>query len=243
MSAIRCEIDFPLLPTLTTAERLCLAFSNPIAVHVAMRVDDVAAALRQVSDASARGHWCVGFLAHEAAGAFDAALVTQRSTGQPLAWFAEFAAPSASTTETDRDVTTSGENEFRIGEWCSDIDHAIFREKVESIRADIHDGRFYQVNFTTRLTADFAGNVDAFYRALQSAQPNGYHAFIDTGDAQLLSVSPELFFTMHDGNVTTQPMKGTAPRGDTPEADDRIAWELTHSAKERAENLDRKSVV
>ena len=237
MKPIRCEIDFPLLATLTPAERLRLVFSNPVAVHVAMEVDAVAAVLRQVSEASARGHWCVGFLAHEAAGAFDAALVTQRSTGQPLAWFAEFAAPSASTTETDRDVTTSGENEFRIGEWCSDIDHAIFREKVESIRADIHDGRFYQVNFTTRLTADFAGNVDAFYRALQSAQPNGYHAFIDTGDAQLLSVSPELFFTMHDGNVTTQPMKGTAPRGDTPEADDRIAWELTHSAKERAENL------
>ena len=237
MKPIRCEIDFPLLATLTPAERLRLVFSNPVAVHVAMEVDAVAAVLRQVSEASARGHWCVGFLAHEAAGAFDAALVTQRSTGQPLAWFAEFAAPSASTTETDRDVTTSGENEFRIGEWCSDIDHAIFREKVESIRADIHDGRFYQVNFTTRLMADFAGNVDAFYRALQSAQPNGYHAFIDTGDAQLLSVSPELFFTMHDGNVTTQPMKGTAPRGDTPEADDRIAWELTHSAKERAENL------
>ncbi|MEO8103503.1 MAG: bifunctional anthranilate synthase component I family protein/class IV aminotransferase, partial [Betaproteobacteria bacterium] len=102
---------------------------------------------------------------------------------------------------------------------------------------DIREGRFYQVNLTTRLAAEFSGDALAFYRALQSWQPNGYHAFIDTGEAQLLSVSPELFFTLHDGKVTTQPMKGTAPRGDTPEADERIAWELTHSDKERAENL------
>ena len=240
MKPIRCEVDFPMLATLTPSERLRLAFVDPIAVHVAIQVEEVAEVLKRVEQASARGHWCVGFVAHEAAGAFDAALVTQIGDDKPLAWFAEFSAPCASafpSPDLRRNATSLTDEVFSVGKWISDIDHTTFREKVESIRADIHDGRFYQVNFTTRLTAEFAGNVEAFYRALQSAQPNGYHAFIDTGDAQLLSVSPELFFTLHDGKVTTQPMKGTAPRGDTPEADDRIAWELTHSAKERAENL------
>ncbi len=233
LSSIRCEIDFPMLATLTPSERLRHALTAPVALHVASRIEDVAAVLSAVSQASARGRWCVGFVAHEAAPAFDAALVVQRgaSTARPLAWFAEFVAPE-SPREQGRET-----NSYQVGEWRSDIDHVAFRDKVESIRGDIREGRFYQVNLTTRLAAEFSGDAFAFYRALQSAQPNGYHAYIDTGDTQLLSVSPELFFTLHDGKVTTQPMKGTAPRGDTPEADERIAWELTHSDKERAENL------
>lgn len=188
--------------------------------------------INAVQAASARGHWCVGFVAHEAAPAFDAALRVRPPAAGPLAWFAEFAAPSQTPTP-----AVPENADFSVGEWQSDMNHAVFGEKVESIRADIRDGRFYQVNLTTRLRADFVGEPLAFYRGLQRSQPNGYHAFIDTGAAQLLSVSPELFFALYDGKITTQPMKGTAPRGDTPDADERIAWELTHSAKERAENL------
>ena len=244
MKPIRCEIDFPMLATLTPSERLRHVFVEPLAVHIATRIDQVGAVLEKVSLASAQGHWCVGFVAHEAAPAFDAALVVQKTIDQPLAWFAEFLAPAASppapaAADASLDASTAPRRdaEFGIGGWTSDIDHIAFRDKVESIRADIREGRFYQVNLTTRLAADFSGDALAFYGALQMAQPHGYHAFIDTGDAKLLSVSPELFFTLHDGKVTTQPMKGTAPRGDTPEADKRIAWELTHSEKERAENL------
>ena len=240
MMPVRCEIDFPMLATLTPSERMRQVFVNPVAVHIATNIADVVPVLDVVSRASAAGRWCVGFVAHEAAGAFDPALVVQQVAGQPLAWFAEFAAPASTFPSPDAQHTSTSpevEGKFAVGEWQSDVDHQVFRNQVESIRADIRDGRFYQVNFTTRLRASFSGDALAFHRALQSSQPNGYHAFIDTGSAQLLSVSPELFFTLHDGNVTTQPMKGTAPRGDTPEADDRIAWALTHSDKERAENL------
>jgi para-aminobenzoate synthetase/4-amino-4-deoxychorismate lyase len=246
MKPVFCEIDFPLLATLTPSERLRYVFADPVAVHVAMRDEEVVAVLEALSRASTAGHWCVGFVAHEAAPAFDAALKVQAHHSQPFAWFAEFLAPHSPlplplshslVPERKRTESAPNEERYRVGEWQTDIDHVAFREKVESIRADIREGRFYQVNLTTRLAADFSGDALAFHRALQLSQPNGYHAFIDTGDAQLLSVSPELFFTLHDGKVTTQPMKGTAPRGDTPEADERIAWELTHSDKERAENL------
>jgi len=237
MKSIRCEIDFPLLATLTPSERLRHGFAAPVAVHIATRLGEVAAVLHAITQASLRGHWCVGFVAHEAAPAFDGALSVQQGAGRPLAWFAEFLAPAAMPAHAAPATAETGEAAFSVGEWCSDLDHPAFRNKVESIRRDIREGRFYQVNLTTRLAADFSGDALAFYRALQAAQPNGYHVFIDTGEAQLLSVSPELFFTLHDGKVTTQPMKGTAPRGDTPEADERIAWQLTHSDKERAENL------
>ncbi|MBL8521050.1 MAG: chorismate-binding protein, partial [Betaproteobacteria bacterium] len=232
MPAIRCEIDFPELPTLTPAERLRKTFEAPVAVHVARRVDQVAGVLAAVEAAAARGHWCVGFVAHEAAPAFDAALEVQPPGDALLAWFAEFdsAQPGEGRPESPPDS-------FHMGPLEGDTPYPRYASSIESIRADIRDGRFYQVNFTSRLTAAFEGSPLALYRALQAEQPNGYHAYIDTGEGTLLSLSPELFFALHGDHVTTQPMKGTAPRGDTAAEDDRIAWALTHSEKERAENL------
>ena len=231
---IRCEIDFPLLPTLSEAERQRLQFSAPLAVHIADRIEQVLPVLDAVCDAAKRGRWCVGFVAHEAAPAFDPALVTQ-TAATPLVWFAEFASatvlPSALVPRSDVQAN------YTLANWIPEIAAGEFSDRVGSIRRDIRDGRFYQVNYTTRLSAAFSGDAQSFYRALQANQPNGYQAFIDGGDFQLLSVSPELFFALRDGRVTTQPMKGTAPRGDTPETDTALAAALTHSAKERAENL------
>lgn len=232
MNSIRCEIDFPELATLTPAERLCRAFTQPAAVHVARKIGEVPAVIAAVEAAAKRGRWCVGFVAHEAAPAFDAALVVKPGLETPLAWFAEFEAAAAEAQSLD-----SRDKAFSVSAWEGDTDFSRYSACIESIRGDIRDGRFYQVNFTSRLCAAFEGDALAFHRALQAQQPNGYHAFIDTGEGTLLSLSPELFFVLHGGHVTTQPMKGTAPRGDTPEEDDRIAWALTHSDKERAENL------
>lgn len=234
---IRCEIDFPLLPTLADEERQKLQFDQPVAIHAAHTPGDVLTVLNAVAAASRRGHWCVGYVAHEAAPAFDRALVTHpKSDAQvPLAWFAEFdrvhAAPVSSATP------PRPARAFLLDEWVSDTSAAQFREAVSSIRADIGEGRFYQVNYTTRLHSRFTGDAEAFFRALQRAQPRGYHVMIDCPEWQLLSVSPELFFALRDGVVTTQPMKGTAPRGDTPASDSAHAEVLTHSPKERAENL------
>ncbi len=68
-----------------------------------------------------------------------------------------------------------------------------------------------------------------------------YGAFVETGRAALASVSPELFFRIDPGadgrTITARPMKGTAPRGATPEADDQLEEALRASPKDRAENL------
>lgn len=73
--------------------------------------------------------------------------------------------------------------------------------------------------------------------ALRRAQPNGYAAFIDTGNEQVLSVSPELFFDWHAGRILARPMKGTAARGATAADDEALAARLRVSPKERAENV------
>jgi len=58
-----------------------------------------------------------------------------------------------------------------------------------------------------------------------------------TGEDWLLSLSPELFFALHDGKVTTKPMKGTAARGQSPAEDAEAAVCLAGDPKQRAENL------
>jgi para-aminobenzoate synthetase/4-amino-4-deoxychorismate lyase len=80
------------------------------------------------------------------------------------------------------------------------------------------------------------------FAALQRAQPGGYALWVDMGREQVLSVSPELFFDWHQpaqgsGHILTRPMKGTAPRGATPEQDARQAEHLRTAPKERAENV------
>jgi para-aminobenzoate synthetase / 4-amino-4-deoxychorismate lyase len=248
-ASIRCEINFPALPAITQGmqeERLAMRFARPCGLHVAYLQGDVLAVIEAVERAQQAGHWCVGFVSYEAAAAFDAAMVTKPAysakkapngkSAVPLAWFAEFKTPLAEVVNPAAPPSDDSSG-YTVGIWQRDTDDEAFAHAVEAIRADIHNGRFYQVNYTTRLLADFSGDAELFYHALQLAQPNGYHVFIDAGDFQLLSVSPELFFSVRDGIVTTQPMKGTAPRGDNASEDAAIAHALTHSPKERAENL------
>ena len=78
---------------------------------------------------------------------------------------------------------------------------------------------------------------------MRRAQRGDYSCFVDIGDAQILSASPELFFERRGGRVRARPMKGTAPRGLYPAADAAARDRLVESDKERAENVMIVDVV
>ncbi|MEY2667371.1 MAG: hypothetical protein RJA59_9, partial [Pseudomonadota bacterium] len=69
-----------------------LAFGPPASEIEARTVEEVPAALRAAEGAARAGRWVVGFVAHEAAPAFDAALRVRAPSG-PLAWFGVHDAP------------------------------------------------------------------------------------------------------------------------------------------------------
>jgi para-aminobenzoate synthetase component 1 len=77
------------------------------------------------------------------------------------------------------------------------------------------------------------------YLRLRERNPAPYAAFLNLGDSQIVSTSPECFLTYDPISrlLETRPIKGTRPRGSTPNEDERLARELAASEKDRAENV------
>ena len=124
-----------------------------------------------------------------------------------------------------------------VAELASSLDVSNYVAKVEQIRHWITEGDCYQINFTFPLDFRIYGHPLALYARLRERQPVRYGAYIATPEETLLSFSPELFFERTGSRVVTRPMKGTAPRGATPEEDALRRSALLASEKERAENV------
>jgi para-aminobenzoate synthetase/4-amino-4-deoxychorismate lyase len=116
-------------------------------------------------------------------------------------------------------------------------DAGSYAEAITRIHRWIVDGDCYQINFTFPLSFRYYGHPLALYTHLRARQPVRYGGYIATQDETFLSFSPELFFERCADRVVTRPMKGTAPRGATPEDDAAARAALLASDKERAENL------
>lgn len=101
----------------------------------------------------------------------------------------------------------------------------------------IHRGEVFQVNLCRRLEAPLdPAEAWPLYLRLRRESPAEYGAYLELeGGPSLLSVSPERFLRVRGGRVVTRPIKGTRPRGATPETDRALARELESSEKDRAE--------
>jgi len=222
---------------------LRVAFGEPVEVLVAHRLDQVKTVLQAVQDRASRGQWCVGYVRYEASPAFDNAFDVHPATG-PLAWFGVHDAPLPAADErpgpppVDRspNQVATGDVTHRVI-WQPGLERTRFDVALDRLHQAIADGEIYQANFTARNEGALQVPPWDLFAAMRQAQPGGFAAYIDTGDEQVLSVSPELFFDWHDGHIVTRPMKGTAPRGSTPQEDSALADALISSPKERAENV------
>ena len=132
--------------------------------------------------------------------------------------------------------------------FTSSLDRGAYEAGVAAIRRAIRDGEIYQANLARRLSAPFGTDPWPLYRSLRTGDPALFAAYIDLGAGgsgaragrprAIASASPESFLAVDAGGiVTSDPIKGTRPRGQTPEADRVLAAELLASAKDRAENV------
>lgn len=124
---------------------------------------------------------------------------------------------------------------------------------VDRIKRYIRDGDVYQVNFSQRFDRPFTGRPVDLFHWQNLYNPSPYAAYIDAGDFQIVSASPEMFITISNGLIRTQPIKGTRRRfrendRRSEEANRRNLQDLLTSEKEQAElnmiiDLERNDIA
>lgn len=134
--------------------------------------------------------------------------------------------------------TKTQASSFRVtGPIRSNISIKQYSDAFEKIQKYIHDGDCYQVNFAQNFTTDCRGDPWHAYVSLRAINPSPFGAYLNTPYGQVLSCSPERFLRLNNKVVETKPIKGTRPRSQIAEQDERLRNELQDSGKDRAENL------
>ena len=136
-------------------------------------------------------------------------------------------------------VKAQGLNPLRaftsLREPSSNLSRDEFIFKVQRAQSYIRAGDIYQVNLSQRLTAqtDFIGWE--MFKKISAVSPAPFSAYLDCGDFEIASSSPEQFLRMSGSHIVTRPIKGTRPRAADATRDAQLAYELQTSAKELAE--------
>ncbi len=114
---------------------------------------------------------------------------------------------------------------------------ADYLRAIGQIKDYIAAGDVYQVNLTQRFTTSLTCHPYELYQRLRRRSPAPFAGYLNLGDLQVVSSSPERFLRIENGRVETRPIKGTRPRGKTPADEARLRNELLASDKDRAELL------
>lgn len=118
---------------------------------------------------------------------------------------------------------------------ASNLSRANFLAAVTRAQQYIRTGDIYQVNLSQRLATPWLASGWELFTRLLAVSPAPFAAYLDCGDFQLASSSPEQFLRMSGSHIATRPIKGTRPRSADATRDAQLAYELQTSAKELAE--------
>jgi para-aminobenzoate synthetase component 1 len=120
----------------------------------------------------------------------------------------------------------------------SDFSRPEFESAIRQAMEYVHAGDVFQVNIAQRLLARQTVHPWVLYEQLRRENPAPFAVYLNAGDFQVVSASPERFLKVDRfGNVSTKPIKGTRPRGKTAVEDEAIIAELRSSPKDHAENV------
>lgn len=112
-----------------------------------------------------------------------------------------------------------------------------YLKHIKQIQQGIHNGDYYQVNYSIPIEIQSESSPKELYQYLAHAHPVAYGAYLSDDDKHLLSFSPELFVRRTGEQLLVKPMKGTTARHQDPVKDQAAAQSLRQSAKDVAENI------
>ena len=218
-------------------------FEKPARIFVARRACEVADVLAAAdAEWEKTGGTLAGYIAYEAGLALEprlTELADRRAGGNgPLVWPGLFEKEHILPPDAVRGwLAERAQGSASIGPLDPQLSPGGYVAAFEKMQDAIRAGDIYQANLTFPLAGSYRGDPVALYSALRPAANAGYGGMIFDGSHWLLSLSPELFFSLHGNAAKVKPMKGTRPRGPTSEADKALAAELAGSVKDKAENL------
>ena len=211
-----------------------LIFTNPIKELKTRRLDQVEELLTEIEDWQEKGYYAVGYVSYEAAPAFEEKFQVHQAPLQKeyLLYFTIHDKAEQTT------IPLTYEKVEMPAAWQRLTSEQEYQKAIETIHHHIRQGDTYQVNYTVQLCAELNPEDSlAIYNRLVVEQNAAYNAYVEHDETAILSISPELFFEEHRGELTTRPMKGTTNRGLTLEQDrEQAAW-LAQDGKNRAENM------
>ncbi|MDP1675746.1 MAG: aminodeoxychorismate synthase component I [Bacteroidota bacterium] len=214
-----------------------LLFSSPIAILSANNLSEIPMLFASIEKHIKNKKWIAGYISYECAYHFESNIVDNfhNNSSFPLLWFGVYDSPVQIQKES-LDVIIP-DSQSRIENPRLLIDDQSYKKSIEQLKEYIVNGDTYQVNFTNRFEFDITSDAAELYFSLRKKQHVPYGAFINLGNAQILSFSPELFFKRNINSISTKPMKGTVKRGRTLDEDYANEEWLRNDEKNRSENL------
>lgn len=133
---------------------------------------------------------------------------------------------------------TSGLLRFPASQLKYGLSKKQYMDMVKKTKEYIAAGDIFQANLSLRVSAEIGRTKPwELYKILRSINPSPFAGYIDFGDYQVVSSSPERLISLRDGIVETRPIAGTRPRGKDRQEDEKMRKELLLNEKERAEHI------
>ncbi len=240
----------------TYATRSILAFGAPH-IQNTPSLETLAETLKPSAETPWDGAW-FGYVGYELKHAFETLALTAPSPlALPNVWLAQFAHVMVFDHANQSVELHSQQADDVLRHWPaaanaptpqmleaknaqSNMHKSEYLSKVQAIIEDIHAGRYYQANLTRKFFGELATPPQplSVFAALCELSPAPFSALIVTPEFSILSSSPERFLSVNaQGQIISEPIKGSAPRGKTEETDQRQLENLKQSVKDNAENL------
>ena len=133
--------------------------------------------------------------------------------------------------------TRSGKSTFQVNRIADGLTRKQHADVVNRVKNRIRAGDTFQceVGFKTKYTVD--GDTFRIYENLRKINPSPFMYYLKFGDKKIIGASPELLFSLRDGEMTTKPLAGTIRRGINPKEDKKLAHTLLSDPKEKAEHI------
>ena len=210
-------------------------YTNPIDIITVYDSGLIHAAMQKLMHYHSNGYHLAGYLSYELGMHLESKLnvLISEISDEPLLHFGVF---NSFSEHAPIDCLYTSENiDLNLKpSWTE----AKYKKKFKRTMTYIRQGDAYQVNLTFPMRATFKRSARTLYSAFRSRQKGSYGGIISlTGGPEIISHSPELFFSKFGKKMTMRPMKGTRPRAKTAEADNKLKKNMKLDEKSQAENL------